>query len=70
MFPLWEQTAVRPALLGLELYDALGAGQGIVSGRRLGEAGAGGEMRAEDVGFALADGKACASRRTQGADRV
>jgi hypothetical protein len=43
-----------------------------VSRRRLGEAGAGGEMTAEEVDFALADGErheACASRRTQGADR-
>jgi hypothetical protein len=28
-----------------------------VSRRRLGEAGAGGEMKAEEVGFALADGE-------------
>lgn len=43
-----------------------------MSRRRLGEAGTGGEMKAEEVGFALADGErheACASRRTQGADR-
>jgi hypothetical protein len=44
-----------------------------VSRRRLGEAAAGGEMKAEEVGFALADGErheACAHARTQGADRM
>lgn len=64
---------MRPAGLGLERYDGLNEGQGRHREcQRLGEAGAGGEIQAEEVGFALAEGEqreACASRRTQGADR-
>lgn len=66
---------MRPAGLCLELYDALNEGQGrhreSWAVRRAGR-GARGEMKPEEMGLALADGerhKACASRRTRGADR-